>query len=153
MSSPDPTSRSFHWFPRRRFEPDFPLVFWFAGLWFYLKSFLYLCYVYMMGLDPPPYATAVIVETAYFTITAIPCFLLGAAFWNQKSVVVLPSILFLAVDTPVLVYHVIRYAQAGYLDSGLTRALEFGSLLLNVVSLGWLFGYYSSSKTRVANGR
>jgi len=35
---------------KRRFELDFPLVFWFAGLWLFLKSFLCLCYLYMMGL-------------------------------------------------------------------------------------------------------
>jgi hypothetical protein len=153
MSSSDPTSRSFSWFPQRRFEPDLPMALWFAGLWFYLKSFLYVCYVYMMGLEPPPYPTATIVETVYFGIAVIPCFLLGAALWNQRTAVVLPSILLLLIDTPVLVFHVIRYAQAGYLDSGLTRALEFGSLFLNLASLAWLLGFYSSTKTRITTHR
>ena len=126
---------------------SFPLAFWFAGLWFYLKSFLYLCYVYMLGLNPPPYSTAVLVETAYFAATLIPCFLLGAAFWNEKKWVLLPAILFLLVDTPMLIFHVVRLTQAGYMDAGLTRVLEFGSLFLNVVALSWLFGYYSSTKS------
>lgn len=153
MTSLDSTHKSFRWFPSRRFDPSFPLAFWFAGLWFYLKSFLYLCYVYMLGLDPPPYSPAVIVETAYFGATLIPCFLLGAAFWNERKWVVLPAILFLLVDTPMLIFHVVRLAQAGYMDSGLTRILEFGSLLLNVVAIGWLFGYYSSTRSSSAARR
>jgi hypothetical protein len=152
MSSIDPTPHSFSWFPAQRFDPDFPLVFWFAGLWFYLKSFLYVCYVYMLGLDPPPYSTAVILETVYFGITLTPCLFLGAAFWNKREWVVLPAVVFLFVDTPVLVFHVLRFAQMGYLDSGLSRALEFGSLVLNIVALGWLFGYYSSARTKSQRG-
>lgn len=137
----------FQWFPQRRFDSDFPLAFWFAGLWFYLKSFLYLCYVYMLGLEPPPYSTIVDFEIVYFAVTMIPALLLGLALWNEKKSVVIPAIVFLMVDTPVLLYHVIRLGQEGFLDSGLTRVLEFGSLLLNVVALGWLFGHRSIGKT------
>jgi hypothetical protein len=137
----------FQWFPQRRFDPDFPLAFWFAGLWFYLKSFLYLCYIYMLGLEPPPYSTAVDFEIVYFAVTMIPALLLGLALWNEKKRFLIPAIIFLMIDTPVLLYHVIRLGQEGFLDSGLTRVLEFGSLVLNVVALGWLFGYRSIDKT------
>ncbi|MGO9568310.1 MAG: hypothetical protein ACLP5H_12285 [Desulfomonilaceae bacterium] len=137
----------FQWFPQRRFDFDFPLAFWFAGLWFYLKSFLYLCYIYMLGLDPPPYSTAVDFEIVYFAVTMIPALLLGLAMWNEKKWAVMPAIVFLMVDTPVLLYHVIRLGQEGFLDSDLTRVLEFGSLVLNVVALGWLFGHRSIDKT------
>lgn len=135
---------SHSWFPKRRFDPDFPLAFWYAGLWFYLKSFLYLCYVYMLGLDPPPYSTSIMVETFYFGVTIVPCLLLGAAFWNEKQWAMFPAIVFLVVDTPMLLFHVLRLAEAGFLDSGLTRVLEFGSLVLNVVCLGWLIGHRAS---------
>jgi len=134
-------------FPQRRFDPDFPLAFWFAGLWFYLKSFLYLCYIYMFGLEPPPYSPEVWFEIVYFAVTMIPAFLLGLALWNEKKRVIIPAIIFLMVDTPVLFYHVMRLAHEGFLDSGLTRVLEFGSLVLNVVALGWLFGRRSVDKT------
>ena len=137
----------FQWFPQRRFDPSFPLAFWFAGLWFYLKSFLYLCYIYMLGLEPPPYSTDVVFEIVYFAVTMVPALLLGLALWNEKKGAVIPAIIFLMVDTPVLLYHVIRLGQEGFLDSGLTRALEFGSLVLNVVALGWLFGHRSVDKT------
>ena len=53
----NPTQRKifpFQWFPVRRFDADFPLSYWFAGLWLYLKGFLYFCYFYMQGIEPPP---------------------------------------------------------------------------------------------------
>ena len=75
----------FQWFPQRRFDPNFPLAFWFAGLWFYLKSFLYLCYIYMLGLEPPPYSTDVVFEIVYFAVTMVPALLLGLALWNEKK--------------------------------------------------------------------
>ncbi len=136
----------FEWFPQRRFDADFPLAFWFAGLWFYLKTFLYLCYIYMAGLEPPPYSSAVTFETIYFAVTMIPVLIMALALWNEKKWVVIPAIIFLMVDTPVLLFHVVRLGQEGFLDSGLTRVLEFGSLGLNVVALGWLFGNRSLDK-------
>jgi hypothetical protein len=146
MSSSHGKRWTFIWFPKRRFDPDFPLVYWFAGLWFYLKSFLYLCNVYMLGLEPPPYFTSVIAETAYFSATLIPCLIIGVAFWNEKRWAEIPAILFLVLDTPMLLFHVLRLAQAGYLDSGLTKTLEVGSLVLNVVALAWLIGNRFSEK-------
>ena len=139
------------WFPRRRFDEDFPLAFWFAGLWFYLKSFLYLCYLYMIGTEPPPYSTSEIVEVAYFGVALLPSLLLGASLWNEKKWVVVPAIFFLVLDTPFLLFHVLRLAEAGFLESGLTRALEFGSLILNVVALAWLIGYRAAAKTKGLN--
>lgn len=132
-------------FPGRRFAPDFPLVYWFVGLWFYLKSFLYLCYVYMLGVDPPPYTTTMILEMAYFGLAMAPSFILAASLWQGRNWVLIPAILFLVIDTPVLLFHVQRLAQAGFLESGLTEILEFGSLGLNVVSLGWLIGYRATA--------
>jgi hypothetical protein len=125
-------------FPERRFDSDFPLVFWFGGLWFYLKSFLYICYVYIQGLEPQPYPFKVVLETAYFGIAIIPAFLVGLAMWNEKKWVVLPAIAFLVLDTPMLLLHIMRLGDAGFLDSGLTKVLEFGSLGLNLLALGWL---------------
>ena len=90
----------FDWFPARRFDPDFPLAFWFAGLWFYLKSFLYICYVYMLGTEPPPYSTSEIVEVVYFGMAIVPALLAGAALWNEKKWVVIPAVFFLVIDTP-----------------------------------------------------
>ena len=75
----------FQWFPQRRFDPNFPLAFWFAGLWFDLKSFLYLCYIYMLGLEPPPYSTDVVFEIVYFAVTLVPALWLGLALWNEKK--------------------------------------------------------------------
>jgi hypothetical protein len=92
----------FQWFPQSRFDPSFPLAFWFAGLWFYLKSFLYLCYIYMLGLEPPPYSADVVFEIVYFAVTMVPALLLGLALWNEKKGAVIPAIIFLMVDTPVL---------------------------------------------------
>jgi hypothetical protein len=143
----------YEWFPQRRFDLDFPLAFWFAGLWLYLKSFLYLCYIYMLGLEPPPYSAAADFEIAYFAVTMIPALLLGLALWNEKKQAVMPAILFFLVDTPVLLYHLMRLAEEGFLDSGLTRVLEFGSIALNVVALGWLFGNRSIDKTRSSTKR
>ncbi len=143
----DRTWWNLRWFPDRRLEPDFPLALWLAGLWFYLKSFLYFCYVYMAGMEPPPYSPGVIAETVYFGAAIVPCILLGLAMWNEKKKFVLPAILFLGLDTPVLGLHVLRLAQAGFLDSGLTKAMELGSLMLDVVAFGWLVGYYTASRT------
>jgi hypothetical protein len=131
------------WFPKRRFDTDFPLALWFAGLWFYLKSFLYLCYVYMLGLDPPPYSGSIKFEIAYFTVAMIPSLLLGLAMWNEKKHFAWAAILFLGIDTPILFFHVLRLASAGFLDAGLTSVLEFGSLALNVIAFVWLMGSYS----------
>jgi hypothetical protein len=136
------------WFPDRRLDPHFPLVLWFAGLWFYLKSFLYFCYVYMAGMDPPPYPLGVKVETIYFAVAIIPSLLLGLAMWNEKKRFLVAAILFLALDTPVLSFHVLRLANGGFLDSGLTKAMEIGSLTLNVIAFGWLIGYFSASRNR-----
>jgi hypothetical protein len=137
-----------HWFPQRRLDPHFPLALWFAGLWFYLKSFLYFCYVYMAGMDPPPYPPAVIAETIYFGVMIIPALLLGLAMWNEKKKLVIAAIAFLAVDSPVLIFHVLRMAYGGFLDSGLTKALEIGSLGLNAIALGSLAGYYAAERAR-----
>jgi len=150
MNSNNETGQSWRLFPRTRFDPNFPLALWFAGLWFYLKSFLYVCYLYMLGLDPPPYAAAVIVEIGYFAITILPAFLLGLMLWNERKRVTGWAIAFLIVDTPMLLFHVMRLEAAGYLDSGLTKVLEFGSLFLNVIALGWLIGYRTSSKMQEA---
>lgn len=137
-------------FPGRRFDSDFPLALWFAGLWFYLKSFLYVCYLYMLGLDPPPYSGPIIVEIVYFAVTIVPAFLLGLMLWNERKRVTTWAIAFLFVDTPMLLFHVLRLEAAGYLDSGLTKVLEFGSLVLNVIALGWLIGYRTTSKMKQA---
>ncbi|MFH1117992.1 MAG: hypothetical protein V1792_29065 [Pseudomonadota bacterium] len=132
-------------FPTRRFDPDFSFSFWFAGLWFYLKGFLYLCYLYIIGTEPPPYSTSEIIEAVYFGVALVPALCMGAALWNEKKWAVIPSILFLVIDTPLLLFHVLRLAEAGFLESGLTRALEFGSLVLNVAALGWLIKYRAVS--------
>lgn len=143
----------FEWFPARRFAPDFPMSFWFAGLWFYLKAFLYFCYFYMQGIEPPPYSAWVTGETIYFGVTIIPCLVLALALWNEKKQAVLPGIAFLLLDTPVLLFHVLRLAEAGFLDSGLTQMLEIGSLFLNVVALGWLIGSRATLATKESSKR
>lgn len=130
------------WLPQRRFDADFPLVLWFAGLWFYLKSFLYLCYVYMFGLEPQPLPADSMVEVVYFALMMIPCLLLGRAMWNDRRSYVVTAIAFLALDTPLLIFHILRLSEAGYLDAGLTSVLEIGSLTLNVISFAWLMGSY-----------
>jgi hypothetical protein len=147
MSAQEQGRKPLEWLPERRFDADFPLAFWFAGLWMYLKSFLYLCNVYSMGLEPPPYSTFVIAEAIYFGVMIVPAFLLGFALWNERKWVVPWAIFFLLVDTPVLLFHVMRLSESGFMDSDLTRVLEFGALGLNVVSLGWLLGYRTMSKT------
>jgi hypothetical protein len=141
-------SLSIKWFPDRRLDPGFPLPVWFAGLWFYLKSFLYLCYVYMLGIEPSPFSTPAMVEIVYFSATMVPALLLGLAMWNEKEKYYLPALVFLGIDTPFLFYHVMRLDQGGFLDSGLTKVLEFGSLALNVIALGWLMGYLSARKSK-----
>jgi len=141
-------------FPERRFDTNFPLVFWLAGLWFYLKSFLYFCYLYMLGLDPTPYSTAATFEIFYFAVALIPAFLLGVAFWNEKGQALFLGIVYLVIDTPILGFHVLRMADEGYLDSGLTQFFEIGSLAMNVIVLGWLIGSRSASKaTSVRPGK
>ncbi|MEJ2715538.1 MAG: hypothetical protein P8182_00100 [Deltaproteobacteria bacterium] len=134
-------------FPRRRFESDFPLVLWFAGLWLYLKSFLYVCYLYMIGVEPPPYSLATKVEIAYFALAFVPSFLLGLALWREKKAAVNLAIAFLIVDTPLLLFHVMRLSEAGFLDTGLTWLLEFGSLAVNAIALVWLIGYRMGGET------
>ena len=138
------------WFPERRFDLDFPLPLWFAGLWFYLKSFLYLCYVWMAGMDPPPYPTAVIVETIYFGAMIVPSLLLGLAMWNDKKRFIVPALVLLGIDTPFLFFHVLRLAEAGFLASDLTRVMEIGALILNVIAFGWLIGYLTAYKAKTA---
>lgn len=153
MSVKDRKWLPFEMFPRRRFDPDFPLAFWFAGLWFYLKAFLYFCYLYMLGLEPTPYPPQAVIEIAYFGVTLIPAVLLGFALWNEKTRFVIAAIVFLVIDTPMLIFHVYQTAQAGYLDSTLAQGLEFGSLLFNVVSLAWLIGYQIAHKADFAARR
>lgn len=143
----DSTGWNLKWFPDRRMEPDFPPALWLAGLWFYLKSFLYFCYVYMTGVEPPPYPPAVMWETAYFAAAIIPCILLGLAMWNEKKKFVLLAIIFLGIDTPILGLHVMRLAYEGFLDPGVTKAMELGSLTINVISFAWLVGYYTATRT------
>jgi len=135
-----------NWLPARRFEPDFPLALWFAGLWFYLKSFLYICYLYMIGLDPQPFVAPVKVEIVYFGLAWLPSLLLAPALWNEKKGAVKPAIFFLLVDTPFLLFHVMRLAEAGFLESGLTSLLEYGSLGLNLFAVGWLIVYMVQGK-------
>jgi hypothetical protein len=137
---------SYSLFPRWRFDTAFPLPVWFAGLWFYLKSFLYFCYVYVLGLEPPPYGSGAVFEILYFGLTMIPCFAFGLLLWNRRLQFVLPAIIFLGIDTPVLFYHVLRLGQAGYLESGLTKVVEFGSLGLNVMAFGWLLSYFMAAR-------
>lgn len=136
-------------FPPERFELSFPLAWWLAGLWLYLKSFLYVCFVYMIGLDPPPYSGEILFEIAYFAVALFPALILAWALWNNKKWALMPAIVFFFVDTPILFMHVMRLGQEGFLDSGLTKALELGSLVLNVVCLGWLLGYRAGNKKRV----
>ncbi|MGC8605342.1 MAG: hypothetical protein ACP5VS_16865 [Desulfomonilaceae bacterium] len=134
-------------FPERRFDNDFSFVFWLAGLWFYLKTFLYFCYLYMLGLDPTPYSSAAKFEIFYFAVALIPAFVLGVAFWNEKAKALFFGIIYLVIDTPILGFHVLRMADQGYLDSGLTQFFEIGSLALNVIVLGSLIGTRSTPKS------
>jgi hypothetical protein len=135
------------WFPKRRLNTDFPLVLWFAGLWFYLKSFLYLCNAYTAGMDPPPYPLSVIVETVYFALAIIPALLLGKAMWNESRRMVVWAIVFLGIDMPILLFHVFRLGYGGFLDSGLNKALEIGSLGLDFLVFGWLTGDWVAHRT------
>ncbi len=135
-------------FPLRRFEQDFPIAVWFTGLWLYLKSFLYFCFIYMIGLDPPPYPIEIQIEAGYFAVALVPSFVLAWALWNEKKWGLKPAIVFLFVDTPFLLMHVLRLGQEGFLDSGLTKTLELGGLILNVVCLAWLLGHKSVLKER-----
>ena len=120
------------------------MVVWFVGLWFYLKSFLYLCYFYVLGLEPSPFAPELITETVYFGVTCIPVFFLAYLLWNEKGWARAAAFIFLIVDTPMLYHHVNRLGTDGYLQSGLTVVLEYGSLGLNLLSIGWLIGYFLS---------
>ncbi len=138
-------------FPDRRFDPDFPLAFWFAGLWLYLKSFLYLCYLYKLGLDPPPYPPGAFLEIVYFAVAVIPAFLLGLGLWNEKRWVVLLAVAFFFVDTPFLIKHLFRLASSGYLEPGLTRVLEYGNLLLNIVATVWLIAFRTGQDLERSN--
>jgi len=131
---------------RRRFERDFPLAFWFAGLWLFLKSFLCLCYLYMIGLEPPPYSVSSYVEIAYFAVAFIPALWLAIALWNEKKGALTPAIAFFIVDTPLLFFHVLNVSKGGGLESGLTMVLEYGSLGLNFLSLGWLLSYLAQQR-------
>lgn len=153
MSAQEQTGRQWHLLPERRFDANFPLAFWFAGLWMYLKSFLYLCNVYSMGLEPPPYSSFVTAEAIYFGVMIVPAFLLGLALWNEKKWAVALAIAFLLLDTPVLLFHVMRLDSAGFLDSGLTKVLEFGALGLNVASLAWLLGYRTMDKSSLPKAK
>ena len=140
--------KGFELFPERRFDPDFPMVFWLAGIWFYLKTFLYLCYLYMLGLDPTPYSAAAKFEIFYFAVALVPAFILGIGFWNEKAKSWIFGIVYLVIDTPILGFHVLRMADEGYLDSGLSQFFEIGSLLMNVIVLGWLIGSNSNVKSQ-----
>ena len=131
-------------FPERRFETDFPLVYWFAGLWFYLKGFLYVCFLFMIGSDPGPYEPAVLFEIGYFSIAFIPALILGFGFWNEKKWALAPALVFLLADTPILLFRILRLADAGFMDSGLTQIFEIGGLFLNLATLGWLFAFKSA---------
>ena len=98
----------------------------------------------MFGLEPLPLPTASIVEVVYFVIMIVPCLLLGRAMWNDRRDFVIPAIVFMAIDTPFLIYHIQRLDSAGYLDSGLTTVLELGSLTLNIISIVWLLSSFSA---------
>jgi len=132
---------------KRRFELDFPLVFWFAGLWLFLKSFLCLCYLYMIGLEPPPYSFASWVEIIYFAVAFSPALWLAIALWNETKEALKLAIAFFIVDTPLLFFHVLNVSKSGGMESGLTMVLEYGSLGLNFVSLGWLLSYLAHRRS------
>ncbi|MGD9818585.1 MAG: hypothetical protein AB7V04_07770 [Desulfomonilaceae bacterium] len=140
-------------FPDRRFDLDFPLVYWFAGLWFYLKGFLYICFLYMIGSDPGPYEPAVMFETFYFTIMVIPALVLGYGFWNEKAWAPTPGLIYLFIDTPVILFRVLRLAEAGFLDSGLTQVFELGGFFLNLFALIWLFIFRSAKQLSKSSSR
>jgi hypothetical protein len=137
-------------FPRERFNDDFPLVYWAAGLWLYLKSFLYLCNLYVIGLEPQPYQFAIKIEIAYFALAFAPAFLLGLMMWNRPRSFGLAAIVFLVLDTPFLIFHIINLSQTNFLDSGLTKLLEYTSLGLNFLALGWLIASLAQQKVKSA---
>ena len=140
-----------NWFPERRFAPDFPLVLWFVGLWFLLKSFVCLCQFYSIGLEPPSsYDTWVRTELWYFGAACIASLLLGLALWNEKKLATKLALFFLIVDTPMLFFHIMYLYSIQYLDSAIQMVLEFGSLGLNVICLGWLIGYLTSRTVQQA---
>ncbi len=134
-------------FPDRRLDLDFPLAVWFAGLWLYLKSFLYLCYLYMIGTDEQSFTPLLTVEVGYFLMAFVPALLLACALWNEKKGAVGWALAFLVVDTPVLVLHIFRLSMEGFLAPGLTKVLEFGSLGLNMICLVWLGQYVATRKS------
>ncbi len=135
------------WFPDRRLDPEFPLPLWFGGLWLYLKSFLYICYLYMIGTDEPSSTFTVKVEIVYFTLAFIPAFILGVRLWNERKGAAGLAIAFLLVDTPIMLMHVLRLSAEGFLNPGLTKLLEFGSLGLNILCIAWLAQYLAGEKT------
>jgi hypothetical protein len=139
-----------NWFPERRFAPDFPLVLWFVGLWFLLKSFVCLCHIYSIGLEPPPYSTEMKIELWYFAFACVVSLVLGLALWNEKKAATIPALFFLIVDSPMLLFHIMYLTSIGYLDSGIQMVLEYGSLALNMISLGWLIGHLTSRTIRQA---
>ncbi len=134
-------------FPAIRFHESFPFAYWVAGLWLYLKSFLYVCYLYMLGLEPPPYEAPVLFEIIYFAIAFVPAFVIALMLWNNRKWAQWAAIGFLLVDTPVFLIHVLRLAREGYLTSGLTTVLEYGSLGLNVLAVTWLIMHVSAAFT------
>ncbi|MEW6348835.1 MAG: hypothetical protein AB1646_07205 [Thermodesulfobacteriota bacterium] len=135
------------WFPERRLDPDFPLALWFGGLWLYLKSFLYICYLYMIGTDEPSSTITVKVEITYFALAFIPAFFLAVRLWNERSGAAGMAMTFLLIDTPILVMHVLRLSAEGFLNPGLTKLLEFGGLGLNILCMAWLGQYLTAAKT------
>jgi uncharacterized membrane protein (DUF2068 family) len=102
----------------------------------------------MIGVEPMPFPPSAQVEIIYFGCTFIPSFLLGLAMWNEKRWVTKLAVVFLAIDTPFLLFHVFRLAWIGALEAGLTSMLEYGSLGLNLVTLVWLVGYLMGARPR-----
>lgn len=142
----------FRLFPDERFDGDFPLVYWGVGLWLYLKSFLYLCYLYSLGLEPRPYDTGMLIEIGYFALTVIPSFILGWGLWNRKRGFAFLAMIFLLIDTPLFIFHIIRWSDIGYLEAGLTLVMEYGSLGINLLCIGWLGSYLATEKMKDFRG-
>lgn len=134
--------------PEDRFDSDFPLVLWAAGLWLYLKSFLYLCNLYVIGLEPAPYQLGLKIEIAYFAIAFIPSFIIGLMLWNRRPGFEILATVFLVLDTPFLIFHIINLAQTNFLESGLTKLLEYSSLGLNFLLLGWLIANLADQRIK-----
>ncbi len=139
--------------PAEEARRGFPAGLLVRGTMVYLKGFLYLCYLYMLGLEPPPYSDSVKFEIIYFAVAMIPSVLLGLAMWNEKRRYTWVAILFLVIDTPILFSHVMRLWEEGYLDAGLTGVLEIGSLVLNVIAFAWLMSSYSKVTAEPAQKR